>query len=642
MRRLAATLMLAGLSTASCASPAHRSRDWSSYGGPGAHHFRAEELPFPQADDPIEPVNRVSAIASHAVLRWVLSPAAAAYRFLLPAAVRTRLAKAGDNLLFPGRLINNLLQGKLREGGVETARFAVNTTVGVLGLHDPAQAWGLHPYPEDFGQTFAAWGWKRSTYLYLPLLGPGSVRDGLGKIPDTLADPATYYFPAPQARGFNKLSTRIENDLRLIETHYDAYEPARTLHALQRQLEVTDFSWTQDASAPTQTLSAIFLAPEDETFPGQGSTELVPLRPGGSPFPFSLWLQPRPAPLTYIVPGFGGHRMGNGPIALAEIAFRHGFSVVTVSNPTNWEFMRHGASVTVPGYAPVDARDLHVALTAIDRQLEHRLPGRFLSRRLSGISMGAFQILLIAAAERQAKAEGLLAFDRYVALNPPVNLEHALGQLDRCYNAPLSFPPNERAARIEGIFAKVLYLSHGDLEPDRMLPFTRVESEFLLGLSFRFDLQCLLLQSQQLHDQGVLRTKRTPLRMAPAFREASEYSFMEYVYAFLLPYYAAREPAFALDEAGARRFIDRCDLRAVVEELKANPRIRLFANENDFLLRPEDITWLRETLGDRVTLFPAGGHLGNLHREAIQRVIAETSGETDGITPDPTRPAPPP
>ena len=191
----------------------------------------------------------------------------------------------------------------------------------------------------------------------------------------------------------------------------------------------------------------------------------------------------------------------------------------------------------------------------------------------------------------------------------------------------LAFPAAERAARIQGILSKALVLSDGELEPDRMLPFTRLESEFLLGLSFRLDLQFLLLQSQALDDLGVLQTPRKPLRMAPAFREASEYSYLEYVYAFLLPYYAARDPAITLDEAGAQRLFQGCDLRAVAGGLRANPRVRLFANENDFLLRPEDIAWLRETLGNRVTLFPAGGHLGNLHREAIQDVIAKTLRE---------------
>lgn len=612
------------LATASCVSTSYQSRDWSQYDGPGARYFHAEELPFPHVEDPLEPANRVSAFASHAVMRWVVSPVAKVYRFILPEWARTHLAKAGDNLLFPVRLVNNLLQGKLRESGVETARFVTNTTVGILGLFDPAYEWGLRPYPEDFGQTLAAWGWDRSAYIFIPVLGPSTVRDGLGMIPDALADPASYYFPASPVRGFNKLSNHIESDLRQVEVYYDAYEPARTLFVLQREVELTDFVWRSDASASTQTLSSIFLEHEDEDFPQCALTGEVLLESTGRSLPFSLWLKPEPAPLAYILPGFGGHRLGEASLALAEIAYRNGYSVVTVSSPTNWEFMRYGATVTVPGYGPVDSHDLHLALTAIDRQLEVEYPGRLLARRLSGISMGAYETLLIAAAHEDAAKNGLLVFDLYVAMNPPVSLEHALLQLDRFYNAPMALPPVERKERIEEIFAKVLYLSHGELEPDMMLPFTRLESEFLIGLSFRLDLQFLLLQSQELNDLGVLMTKRSALHMAPAFREASEYSYMEYFYAFVLPYYAARDPEVSLDETGERRLFERSDLRSVAQGLRSNERVRLFSNENDFLLRPEDIVWLRATLGDRVTLFPAGGHLGNLHREAIQKVIAAT------------------
>ena len=247
--------------------------------------------------------------------------------------------------------------------------------------------------------------------------------------------------------------------------------------------------------------------------------------------------------------------------------------------------------------------------------------------------MGAFHALFIAAGEARAKEGGLVTFDLYLALDPPVNLEHSMLQLDRFYNAPLSFPAEERGRRIEEIFGKVLYLSHGDLQPGMELPFTRLEAEFLIGLAYRMDLQYTILQTQDRHDRGVLLTPRSRLRRAPAFREASEYSFLEYFYAFLLPYYAERDPRIGFDEAGARRLFDDCDLRSIEAELAANDRVRLFANENDFLLRPEDLEWLRAHLGDRAHLFPAGGHLGNLHRksiqEAIEQVVKEASVEAN-------------
>jgi ABC-type transporter lipoprotein component MlaA len=623
---------------AGCSSTVHR-HDWSGYTGPGAQCFQQEELPFPHVEDPLEPANRISAYVDFLGKKYLFAPLAWVYRGFVPTPVRKHLALASTNLQYPGRLVNNLLQAKWEAAGEETSRFAVNSTLGILGLYDRATDMGLRAHPEDFGQTLATWGWEDSAYLYLPIVGPSTVRDGLGKIPDAYTDLAILDWRISVAREVNQRSDEVEPALRLIEANYDAYEPARVLYTLNRKVDVQDFEWESDESGEAQTLDTIFFKAKDERFTERRRTTRARL-PGGRRLPYTLWLQKEPAPLVYVVPGLGGHRLGDASLGLAEIFYDKGCSVVAVSNPTNWEFIAEGSTVDQPGYTPADARDLHRALTAIDVDLQARFPERFSSRRLVGLSMGAFQALFIAADEERAKAEHLLLFDAYLALDPPVSLEHAMQQLDRFYNAPLSFPAAEREERIEEIFGKVLYLSQGDLQPDMELPFTQLEAQFLIGLAFRMDLQYTILQTQDRHDMGVLKTPRSRLRRAPAFREASEYSFQEYMYAFVLPYYAQRDPRLTLDEAGARRLFEDCDLRSIAAALEANDRVRLFANENDFLLRPEDLAWLREHLGDRAHIFPAGGHLGNLHRHAIQELIDGVLEEAAQAAPDPVQPAP--
>jgi ABC-type transporter lipoprotein component MlaA/pimeloyl-ACP methyl ester carboxylesterase len=612
-----------------CDSTVHR-HDWSNYTGPGAQYFRQEELEFPHFEDPIEPANRFVSAVDYAGVKYVFRPIAWTYRYLTPPTLREHVAMLGKNLQYPGRAINNLLQAKWHGAWEETERFAVNTTVGLLGFFDPATEWGLHPHTEDFGQTLAAWGWRDSLYVYLPVFGPSTVRDAIGLAPDAYTDLAIFDWRITVAREFNLRSDEVEPLLRMVDSEYDAYEPARTIFELRREVDVTDFSWRREESGPTQTLDSIFLKARDPAFPERTSTRSADL-PGGRALPFDVWLQDRPAPLVYVVPGMGGNRMGDQALGLAEMIFEGGSSVVTISNPANWEFIEHGSTADLPGYAPVDSLDLHRALTAVDRSLRADHPGRFTSRELVGLSLGGFQALYVAAREPQDAALDLVPFDAYVALDPPVDFEHAMHQLDRFYNAPLQFPASERQRRIDEIFGKVIYLADGDLAPDLELPFTQVEAEFLIGLAFRFELQSTILQTQERHDQGVLRTPRSWWRRAPAFREASEYSYLEYVYAFLLPYYAGREPRIGFDEAGARTLFADCDLRAIGTELAANPKVRVFANENDFLLRPEDITWLRERLGERAHFFPAGGHVGNLHREEIQDVITEGLAEASGV-----------
>ena len=634
-RGVAVLGLWAGLLLTGCVSTEHQSRDWSQYDGPGARYFQAPEVTFPYELDPLEPVNRAGAMANYAALRWVVHPLAKGYRFVVPRFFRKRLAKATTHLAFPRRFLTNALQGKLGEAGVEASRFAINSTVGLLGFYDPAQHWGLHPFPEDFGQTFAHWGWKDSTYLFLPFLGPSTVRDGIGKAPDFLSDPPTYFFPATYALGFNSLSNHIAEDLRQIHSSYDAYEPGRTLFSLQRVVSVEDLEWHQDQSAPTQTLSAIFLVPDDPRFAERALERKAHIAELHKDLPYSLWIQPQPAPLLYVIPGVGANRLSPSALALAEIGYAQGLSVVAVSNPTNFEFMRHGASVSVPGFGPVDTRDLHVALSAIDADLNARYPGRFSKRAVMGLSLGAYQALGMTL-EGATPAEGsggepLVDFDLCLALNPPVDFERALQQLDEFYNAPLAFPAEERDQRIEEIYAKVLYLSHGDLQPGEPLPFTSLEAEFLIGLAFRLDLQYMILQSQDLEDSGMLLTRRTRWHKAPAFREAAEFSFMEYVYGFLLPYYAQpeRQTEFGIEfsEEGARQLFEQSSLRALGPRLQSDERLRVFTNQNDFLLRAADLEWLKTTFGERLTLFEDGGHLGNLYRDYIQQQIAEVLSE---------------
>lgn len=89
-------------------------------------------------------------------------------------------------------LVNELLQGRPLESAETLGRFAVNTTVGIVGVFDPASSIGLTRSSEDFGQTLAVWGWENSNYVVLPLLGPHTMRDVVGFIGDMPLSPTSY------------------------------------------------------------------------------------------------------------------------------------------------------------------------------------------------------------------------------------------------------------------------------------------------------------------------------------------------------------------------------------------------------------------------------------------------------------------
>ncbi len=180
-------LLLLSAVVAGCSQPAVQRHDWSNFSGPGAEVLKRETLSPPNFPDPIEPFNRSMWALNHAAVVAVVDPISRVYRFIMPSFFRNRIQDFADNLLFPRNFTANLLQGQWRGAGDETLRFTTNTTVGLLGLWDPASHWfNIKASPEDFGQVFSTWGWHSSTFLTLPLLGPSSVRDTVGLIPDTL------------------------------------------------------------------------------------------------------------------------------------------------------------------------------------------------------------------------------------------------------------------------------------------------------------------------------------------------------------------------------------------------------------------------------------------------------------------------
>ena len=154
--------------------------------------------------DPLSGYNRFMTRINDKFYFWILKPAASGYAKVTPAVVRRSVGRFFKNLGYPVRFVNNLLQLKVKRAGVETARFLVNTTVGVAGFADPAEAWmDLEAYPEDFGQTLGVYGVGSGFHLVLPLMGPSNLRDAVGKVPDMFLDPVYYVEPSELAIGIS-------------------------------------------------------------------------------------------------------------------------------------------------------------------------------------------------------------------------------------------------------------------------------------------------------------------------------------------------------------------------------------------------------------------------------------------------------
>jgi phospholipid-binding lipoprotein MlaA len=143
--------------------------------------------------DPLSGYNRAMTSFNDGLYEYILKPVSNGYKFVVHKDIRSSVGKFFHNVLYPVRLVNNLLQGKFKNSAEETGRFVINSTVGVFGLFDPADSYfGLKKHNEDFGQTLGYYGVGSGFHIVLPILGPSNLRDAFSLYPDSLVNPIDY------------------------------------------------------------------------------------------------------------------------------------------------------------------------------------------------------------------------------------------------------------------------------------------------------------------------------------------------------------------------------------------------------------------------------------------------------------------
>jgi phospholipid-binding lipoprotein MlaA len=156
--------------------------------------------------DPLQGLNRKTHAFNEGLDRYLLRPVARGWSAITPELLRESLRNFDNNIRFPVVVANDILQWKWRAAAEETARFAVNTTVGILGLRDPASGMGLELQLEDMGQTLAVWGVPAGPYVVLPLFGPSNPRDAVGLLTDSFLSVYWVYAPFYASLGYGTLN----------------------------------------------------------------------------------------------------------------------------------------------------------------------------------------------------------------------------------------------------------------------------------------------------------------------------------------------------------------------------------------------------------------------------------------------------
>ena len=215
------------------------------------NYYEEAEEEVHQIPDPLAPVNKVMFHVNDKLYFWVLKPVTQAYSHIIPEDFRIVFSNAYDNLWAPSRMLNHLLQFRVKPAGNELIRFLVNSVIGVGGLGDVAgDSFGIKKQEADFGQTLGHYGLSHGLYLVLPVYGPSSLRDGVGLAGDLFMHPLTYVSRSDLSLGelygifahenVNDTSFRIGDYEAFRESAIDPYVSMRDAFVQHRKMKVEE------------------------------------------------------------------------------------------------------------------------------------------------------------------------------------------------------------------------------------------------------------------------------------------------------------------------------------------------------------------------------------------------------------------
>jgi hypothetical protein len=346
--------------------------------------------------------------------------------------------------------------------------------------------------------------------------------------------------------------------------------------------------------------------------PGLPGRNRLPSLEGRGDVSIALYRKNRPAPLIFILAGIGSNPyFGVGPY-LASLFYKAGAHVIILPSPMSWNFALAASRRGAPGFAPDDARDLYEVMQKCLATLRERYDLKITAINFMGVSLGALQGAYLSVVEDDERKIGIA---KYLLVNPPVDLFYAVRKLDE-WNALQNKFGRDRS---QAIVAKAVAIVESFSEERRDDPavfdrlakkfagFTTEELQFLISANLQSQLSELIYVTQVLHDRKILSAPKGQMRRR--LQEAKNFTFTDYNEQIAVPLWRlhAREP-----EAVLETFINRGSLARILDRLRGNAKVHITHNADDFLAERKSIEELKEALGDQMTLYPYGGHLGNL------------------------------
>ena len=339
---------------------------------------------------------------------------------------------------------------------------------------------------------------------------------------------------------------------------------------------------------------------------------------------YSEALQKKPAPLIFLIAGTGASHNGAKNVNMARAFYKAGFHVVSLSSPTYPNFVSSASSTGVVGHAQKDAEDLYRVMEMIWERLDDKIEAT--SFNLTGYSLGAFNSAFVAKLDEDRKS---FNFRRVLLINPPVSLYNSISLLDRMTENIPGGEDNFNVFfdRLVAGFSKV-YKEQDEIGGDflyeayKAMDLKDEELAALIGVSFRISSGSLVFTSDVMTDFGYVKPKGLELER---YADLTVYDqvllrlgFTDYYHDFFYPFYKAEYPEITRDE-----FISAISLREISDYLASSEKITVMHNQNDVILEPGEIEFFNEVFGERATIYPFGGHCGNMnYRDNVALMVS--------------------
>ncbi|GAB1409124.1 hypothetical protein MASR1M90_02780 [Desulfovibrionales bacterium] len=332
-----------------------------------------------------------------------------------------------------------------------------------------------------------------------------------------------------------------------------------------------------------------------------------------------------PAPLLFVLAGTGASYAAENCRFLQAIFYRAGFHVVCLSSPTYSNFVVSASATQVPGYIPNDVADLYRCMNLLADQIGRE---RITAMHVVGYSLGGTQAAFVRELDAREKRLGLR---KTLLINPAVSVLRSALSLDSLLEDNVN-SKEEAAEVIAGLVHRLsdayrdrTAVNFGDdflYALQKVHPLTERELKILIGVAFRLSLASMVFSSDVCTGAGYIVPRGHQVlkdeSLDPYLDASVEISFADYAREYLIPFVRFQRPDLSADD-----IVQACSLEAIAPFLRDTPDVAVMTNQDDFILSPDDFLFLRQTFGSRLTLYPVGGHCGNLrYRDNVAAMLA--------------------